>query len=177
MSQLQFQVPSGKIAVTWNDRGQLTSIQWCYGSAVIKSSFPIPKPIADAVDRMRGYFDQGQPIGEVPWEIFDQSGWSEFQGAVYKAIVRIPHGETRTYSWVAARVGKLSATRAVGQALRKNPFPILIPCHRVVAQHSLGGFMGASDPEQPEMRLKQKLISLEEEYLNPVFPFLTLAIQ
>jgi methylated-DNA-[protein]-cysteine S-methyltransferase len=62
----------------------------------------------------------------------------------------------------------------VGQALRNNPIPILIPCHRVVSTLSLGGFMGQRDPDVPELRLKRKLISLEEGYTNPTFSFLPL---
>jgi methylated-DNA-[protein]-cysteine S-methyltransferase len=119
------------------------------------------------------YFSHGAPIGQVPWDLIDDSAWSLFQRQVYRAIAEIPHGETRTYGWVAARIGRGTAGRAVGQALRSNPLPILIPCHRVVASTSLGGFMGLVDPECSELRLKQRLISLEEEFLNPLFDFLT----
>ncbi len=96
---------------------------------------------------------------------------------VYRAISQIPHGETRTYAWVAKRVGQGLATRAVGQALRKNPLPILIPCHRVVSSGTLGGFMGAVDPDEPEMRLKRWLIEVESSWLNPSFGFLGTSIE
>lgn len=132
----------------------------------------MPLALLELIDRIRGYFWRGEPIGEVPWEQLDQSHWSEFQKDVYRTICKIPHGETRTYGWVAAHLGRGSACRAVGQALRKNPFPILIPCHRVLSTKSIGGFMGVIDPSQPELRLKRSLMDLEEEYCSPLFPFL-----
>ena len=61
----------------------------------------------------------------------------------------IPYGEKRTYEWVAARLGKPYATRAVGNALSKNPFPGIIPCHRVIKKNGnmgnyfMGGFLKA----------------------------------
>jgi len=55
--------------------------------------------------------------------------------------MKIPYGETRSYKWVAKQTGKPAAMRAVGQALKKNPFVGIIPCHRVVSSDgSLGGF-------------------------------------
>ncbi len=69
--------------------------------------------------------------------------YSPFAQAVWKACAEIPKGQVRTYSWIARRVGKPGAARAVGQALAKNPFAPLIPCHRVVgADGSLTGFSG-----------------------------------
>jgi O-6-methylguanine DNA methyltransferase len=46
----------------------------------------------------------------------------------------------RTYGWVAEQIGNPKAARAVGNALNKNPFPVVVPCHRVVAKNGLGGF-------------------------------------
>lgn len=180
MNHLQFQVGIGTIAVTWNSQGLLTCIDWydnCRSSNSSNwfalSKGEIPPVLGDLVDRLRGYFENGEPIGEVPWDAIDHRGWSDFQRQVYKALTQIPHGETRTYAWVAKRVGKIAAPRAVGQALRKNPLPVLIPCHRVVAANALGGFMGIVDPDQPELKLKQWLIEVETSYLNPPFSFIS----
>lgn len=137
------------------------------------SRVEIPAVLGDLLERLRGYFEAGEPIGAVPWEAIETRSLSDFQLKVYKALTEIPHGETRTYAWVANRVGQAAAPRAVGQALRKNPMPILIPCHRVVSANALGGFMGIVDPEQPELRLKHWLIELERSYRNPVFSFLS----
>jgi len=69
-----------------------------------------------------------------------------FQWKVLKAVQKIPLGETRTYRWVAEQIGSPGAVRAVGTALRKNPFPLIIPCHRVVkSDGELGKYAGRDD--------------------------------
>jgi len=69
--------------------------------------------------------------------------YSPFCRAVWRACAEIPPGETRTYGWIARKIGKPRATRAVGRALAANPFAPAIPCHRVVAADgSLGGYSG-----------------------------------
>lgn len=77
-----------------------------------------------------------------------------FQLKSWKALYKIQHGEIRTYKQLADSIGHPKAARAFGSAIGKNPLPILIPCHRVVAQNSLGGFsLGLS--------LKKKLLQTE----------------
>ncbi len=63
-----------------------------------------------------------------------------FQRSVWQAMAAIPFGETRSYQQIAQSIGRPSAARAVGQACGANPFPLVIPCHRVVAHNSIGGF-------------------------------------
>jgi O-6-methylguanine DNA methyltransferase len=71
----------------------------------------------------------------------DLAAGSAFQREVWKALLTIPPGQTRTYAQVAALVGRPKAVRAVGQACGANPIPVLIPCHRVVSSDGgLGGF-------------------------------------
>jgi methylated-DNA-[protein]-cysteine S-methyltransferase len=66
---------------------------------------------------------------------------TEFQHKVWLALKDIPYGETRSYKWIAEKAGNPKATRAAGQALKKNPLPIILPCHRVIASDgSIGGF-------------------------------------
>ncbi|MFO0752669.1 MAG: methylated-DNA--[protein]-cysteine S-methyltransferase [Thermodesulfovibrionales bacterium] len=66
---------------------------------------------------------------------------TDFEKRVWGALQEIPYGETRTYGWMAERVGSPGAARATGRAIGKNPLPILIPCHRVIgADGSLTGF-------------------------------------
>jgi len=77
---------------------------------------------------------------------------SEFVTKVLKEVRKIPYGETITYKELAERVG--SSPRAVGQALKKNPVPIIVPCHRVVAKNGLGGFSSG-------VEVKRKLLKLE----------------
>ncbi|MDD4179040.1 MAG: MGMT family protein [Candidatus Margulisbacteria bacterium] len=73
---------------------------------------------------------------------------------VYEVVYNIPVGQVRTYGWVAKQIGKPGAARAVGNALNKNPFPIIVPCHRVVAKNGLGGYSGG-------IKLKRKLLESE----------------
>ena len=173
MNHFHFPVSFGTILVSWNSQGHLSRIEWSQGRLAVWQRVRVPTALADLIDQIRGYFYQGEPIGEIPWDQLDQLEWSDFQRDVYQTIFRIPHGETRTYGWVASQLGKCSASRAVGQALRKNSLPILIPCHRVLSTTSIGGFMGVIDPSQPELELKRRLMVLEEEYRSPLFSFLT----
>jgi O-6-methylguanine DNA methyltransferase len=72
-------------------------------------------------------------------ERFDLRSVTEFERAVLLKALEIPRGEIRTYGWIAAQIGHPAAVRAVGSALRKNPVPVLIPCHRVVRSDGLIG--------------------------------------
>ncbi len=75
--------------------------------------------------------------------------YSPFQQAVWRACAEIPKGEVRTYSWIAQKIGKPQAARAVGTALGQNPFAPTIPCHRVVrTDGSLGGYSGTGGLRQ-----------------------------
>ena len=78
----------------------------------------------------------------IPMNFVNESMCSRFQLRVLNAEREIPYGKTATYSWVAQRTGTSSA-RAVGSALAKNPFPIIVPCHRAIrADRTVGGFQG-----------------------------------
>ena len=82
-------------------------------------------------------------------------GFTEFQRDVYRAILRIPRGQTRTYQWVARQIGRPAAARAVGNALNRNTCAPRIPCHRIVrADGSLGGY--ASGVHRKVALLKQE---------------------
>lgn len=86
----------------------------------------------------------------------DFSFATPFQRQVWEATRLIPYGETRSYGWVAKQIGKPLAARAVGQAVGKNPFYIVVPCHRVIASDgTLGGFGG-------DLALKRSLLKLEK---------------
>ncbi|HEX9751378.1 MAG TPA: methylated-DNA--[protein]-cysteine S-methyltransferase [candidate division Zixibacteria bacterium] len=84
--------------------------------------------------------------------------WSRLNGFDRKALqicARIPHGQTLSYGEIARRAGSPGAARAVGQAMGKNPFPIVVPCHRVLrSDGTLGGFGGG-------VNLKRALLELE----------------
>lgn len=87
----------------------------------------------------------------------DLSHITDFQRRVLQETRKIPRGQVATYAQIAKRLGKPLASRAVGQALRRNPVPIVVPCHRVISSDgSLGGYGG-------EMRSRRKLQLLELE--------------
>ena len=87
----------------------------------------------------------------------DFEGLTSFEKAVYQATMTIPYGETRSYGWIAARTGKPGAARAAGQALGRNPLPILVPCHRVLAANgTIGGFSGGLSLKEYLLKLEQK---------------------
>lgn len=79
-----------------------------------------------------------------------------FQKRVWQALTTIGWGEKRSYKWVADQIGRPNGYRAVGNANGKNPIPIIIPCHRVIAHDgSLGGYTGG-------LHIKNFLLSLEQ---------------
>lgn len=82
---------------------------------------------------------------DLAWVPLDYSGVAPFERRVYEAIRRVGPGSTISYGELAMRIGEPGAAQAVGQALGRNPFPIVVPCHRVLAagQRS-GGFSGGA---------------------------------
>lgn len=85
----------------------------------------------------------------------DLSRGTSFQQKVWQTLRGISYGQLRSYQWVARRVGGSQYARAVGNAVGANPMPIVVPCHRIVAQDaSLGGFSGG-------LPAKRKLLTLE----------------
>lgn len=80
-----------------------------------------------------------------------------FQEKVLNQLILIPYGETKTYGEIAKKLK--TSPRAVGNACRRNPIPIVIPCHRVVASKGLGGYSGAIEGETQD--IKRNLLKLE----------------
>ena len=73
--------------------------------------------------------------------LLKKKGFTHYQIRTYEVVAKIPSGRTRSYKWVAQRVNSPRSFRAVGQALKKNPFPSVIACHRVIrSDGSIGGF-------------------------------------
>jgi methylated-DNA-[protein]-cysteine S-methyltransferase len=83
----------------------------------------------------------------------DMDGVPEFHRRVYEAARAIPSGTTLSYGEVAARIGEPSAAREVGQALGRNPFPIVVPCHRVLAAGGKTGGFSAPGGIATKLRL------------------------
>jgi methylated-DNA-[protein]-cysteine S-methyltransferase len=112
-----------------------------------------PRPFKNLIERLQVYYD-GKAV-DFPDKL-DLYGSTPFQRSVWQATRRIPYSETRSYAWIGGQIGQPQAARAVGQALHRNPLPVIIPCHRVIASDgSLGGFGG-------DEGMKQFLLQLEK---------------
>jgi O-6-methylguanine DNA methyltransferase len=91
-----------------------------------------------AREELREYLDGRRVYFSVP---VDLAALAPFQRSVLEAAARIPFGETRSYSSLAAAIGSKGASRAVGTALGRNPVPFIVPCHRVLrGDRTLGGY-------------------------------------
>ncbi len=141
--------PVGPLRVAWNGRG-LSAVESAVDDATFEARFhartgrrarrrdALPIELARKIGRRL----DGDRRNRIP---LDLRGASDFERAVWMKALEIPRGEVRTYGWIAAEIGHPAAVRAVGSALRKNPVPVLIPCHRVVrsdghvGEYALGG--------------------------------------
>jgi O-6-methylguanine DNA methyltransferase len=111
-----------------------------------------PTPFSDLPHRLRRYFAGEQVAFN---DALDMADATPFRRAVWQATRLIPYGETRSYSWIAQQMGRPEAWRAVGQALARNPFPIVVSCHRVLGKDgSLCGFSGG-------LEMKKRLLKIE----------------
>ena len=109
------------------------------------------KPNRPAVQQILEFLDGKRDRFDLP---LDLRG-TDFQRRVWKALLRIPYGQTRTYAQIARSVGRPAAVRAVGAANGANPVALVVPCHRVVATGGkLGGYAGG-------LPLKARLLALE----------------
>ena len=112
---------------------------------------PVQRALDGIVALLRG---EGGDLSAVP---LDMDGVPEFHRRVYDVARGIPPGLTLSYGEVAARLGEPGAARAVGQALGQNPFPLIVPCHRVLAAGGkLGGFSANGG-----VKTKVRLLSIE----------------
>lgn len=157
--------PFGEVGVVWCERGGAASIRRIFlprgritAERLIARSFPRAErrsrtEIEEVGRRIRDFLT-GRPV-EFALDLVDLSRRSHFQRRVLLAESRIPRGWTSTYGRIARRIGEPNAARAVGTALARNPFPVIIPCHRAVRQDgSIGGFQGGEE-------MKRELLAYE----------------
>jgi len=110
-----------------------------------------PPSVAQAIDGMTRLLS-GDDV-DLDDVALDMSGVPEFQQAVYAVARSLPRGVTMTYGEIAAKVGAPGAAQAVGQAMGHNPFPIVVPCHRVVAAGGANGGFSAPGGVDTKLRL------------------------
>lgn len=116
-------------------------------------------PLAQGFEALAAFLAGSNPF---PGELaVDLEGQSAFRRAVFEALRRTEPGETLTYGALALRAGLPGAARAVAQALKANPVPILIPCHRVVGRGWSGGYSFPGG-----MNVKADLLALERAILE-----------
>jgi methylated-DNA-[protein]-cysteine S-methyltransferase len=156
-----FDTAVGQCGITWNERGvvgiQLPEptenktrgrLQRRYPDARESPALPhIQKVIDDIVDLLRGE-DRA-----FLYVALDVAGLSPFQQAVYAIARSIPPGATLSYGEIAARLGDRNLAREVGEAMGQNPFPIIVPCHRVLAAGGKPGGFSAAGGITTKLRL------------------------
>jgi methylated-DNA-[protein]-cysteine S-methyltransferase len=117
---------------------------------------PPPQRTQEVIAKLQGYFS-GEPVDFSP-VLLDLDGVSPFHRKVYDAARHLGWGRTASYGHIAREVGSPGAARAVGQALSRNPVPIIIPCHRVLAGgRRIGGFSAHGG-----ISTKERLLALEK---------------
>ncbi|MFH0932809.1 MAG: methylated-DNA--[protein]-cysteine S-methyltransferase [Nitrospirota bacterium] len=142
-----FESPIGKIYLVFTGR-ILREIAFKKPNEIIRKGEAPPV----IKKELKEYFEDGRE--EFTQNIGITKG-TEFDRQVWLALKEVPYGETRTYKWLAEKVGKPAACRAVGQALSRNPIPILLPCHRIIASDgSIGGYSSGID-------IKRRLLEIE----------------
>jgi methylated-DNA-[protein]-cysteine S-methyltransferase len=115
-----------------------------------------PSVLREAARQLGEYFAGERQTFEVPTRL-DGTG---FQRQVWLELTRIPYGHVVSYGELARRVGRPGAARAVGGANARNPVPIIVPCHRVVASDGIGGYGGG-------VPMKEALLDLEGAWSSP----------
>lgn len=138
--------PLGPLYIATSERG-LCSVGFGVSQADFLSELdPLarteqnPSTLTPIAEQLQAYFAGARASFDLP---LDLGRLTLFQRSVLQVARRIPAGTVWTYRQVARAIGKPRASRAVGQALGRNPVPIVIPCHRVVASDgSLGGYSG-----------------------------------
>ncbi len=138
MPVLSLDAPPARFYFHWRS-GRLRAVGWYPPERGIAS--PWPTELSGPMNAIRDYFTRPTRLERVPLALEG----SAFQLRVWEALRAIPPGETRTYGELAVLLG--SGARAVGNACRRNPCPIVVPCHRVLARNGIGGYAGARGGE------------------------------
>ncbi|HEX4422038.1 MAG TPA: methylated-DNA--[protein]-cysteine S-methyltransferase [Kofleriaceae bacterium] len=172
-----FDTAIGRCGIAWSARGvtrialpetrEVATRQRLVRDTPGLAECPPPPVIARAIALIVQHV-AGAPAALETIEL-DMDGVPEFYREVYAEARRIPSGRTVSYGALAAALGKPGAARAIGQAMGKNPFPIVMPCHRVLAaNHATGGFSAPGG-----VTTKAKLLAAEGFTLavQPELPF------
>lgn len=147
--------PIGRLRLVASDAG-LAAILWqptdpASLSLTLAEESPAHPILTETARQLGEYFSGTRKAFDLP---LDFNG-TDFQQKVWRALLTIPFGETRSYAQIAKQIGQPTATRAVGAANGRNPIPIIAPCHRVIGSNGdLTGFGGG-------LPMKAHLLTLE----------------
>src|SRR5712691_9325681 len=169
-----FETAIGSGGISWNERGvaglQMPEPDAARVHARLAQRFPqmraAPPPLAiqQIIDEITALL-RGEPI-DLSFVHLDLDRVRAFERQVYEVARSIPPGETLTYGQIATSLGDPLLARDVGQALARNPFPIVVPCHRVVAAGGkLGGFSARGG-----VATKQRLLAIERANVSWQLP-------
>jgi len=144
MAHLSFFSPVGDLTVIEED-GALVALEWGRAPEGARS-----KLLMEAQRQLDAYFARRLKAFDLPLRMIG----TEFQKRVWARMVKIPYGETVSYGLVARELA--SGPRAVGTACGRNPVPIIVPCHRILATNGIGGFSGGTglDTKRALLRLE-----------------------
>jgi methylated-DNA-[protein]-cysteine S-methyltransferase len=149
-----FDTALGPVGVEWSEAG-ISEVLMPGRKGLADDGRELPEPIAEAVAGIVALLAGEQPdLSEIA---LDDTAVDEFRRRVYAATRAIGPGETKTYGEIARAIGDPGAARAVGAALGANPFPIVIPCHRVLAAD--GALHGFSAPGG--IATKRRMLEIE----------------
>ena len=157
--QASIRTPYAHLGIRMRD-SRLVAIDFIHAKREIK---PVDAEAADICERLRRYLDE--PMSSARDDIPCAAEGTTFQHKVWSALRKIPPGKTVTYGELAQQLG--TSARAVGNACRTNPIPVVVPCHRVVSASGLGGYAGATrgDP----VRFKTWLLQREGVLADSVY--------
>jgi methylated-DNA-[protein]-cysteine S-methyltransferase len=165
-----FATPIGCCGLAWGDGGvvgvQLPQANPARTQARLSGRFPDaahvapPAHIAHVVTSIKALL-MGEPV-DLTFVVLDEDGLAAFDRAAYAIARGTPPGATITYGEIAARIGDAGAACAVGRAMGANPFPIIVPCHRVLgADGRMGGFSASGG-----VAAKARLLSIERARID-----------
>ena len=137
------------LAITTTNRG-LAGIHYVYD---LPAKEPVDKISKEVVHQLKCYFENPQWHFDLP---LDLTG-TQFQQRLWRALSDVPAGTTDTYGRLAHQLS--SGAQAIGQACRRNPVPVVLPCHRIVSRQGMGGYFGEVDGEK--MVIKKALLTHE----------------
>ena len=139
--------PIGRIKLVLNEDRQLVRIDLNVPQSL---NCETPALFKDIFTQFSEYFEGTRRDFTLPLCLNGRA----FEMRVWKVLLQIPYGETRSYGEIAAVCGNPKAARAVGQAVHRNPLPMIVPCHRVIGASNFGGYAGG-------LAIKRFLLRLE----------------